>query len=207
MLKDALELLLDFVKIFYTKGVWSFVILFLYLLGLGYLLLPSPMSIDDFPALPDATTSQLEGDTIQNPNIAAYFSNFRREYITKYYWDYLKDWSYLGIKLPLFKINHPPERAYTFIRDQQESTALEEYYIPFKGSFFVNIYDPIIYNQIRRRPITDQNSYFVYEGGIYDTKTTLRYYPTSVFGRVLTYVLTIFSVYLLIRLSRKYLKG
>lgn len=207
MLKDALELLLDFVKIFYTKGVWSFVILFIYLLGLGYLLLPSPTSINDFPPLPDSKTSQLEGDTIQNPNIAAYFSNFRREYITQYYWEYLKDWSYFGLKLPVFKINHPPERAFTFIRDQQESTALEEYYVPFKGSFFVNVYDPIIYNEIRRRPLDNENSYFVYEGEIYDTKTTLRYYPTSVFGRIITYILTIFSVYLFIRLFRKYLKG
>lgn len=207
MVKDALHLLMDFIKLFYTKGVWSFVILFFYLLGLGYLLLPSPTSINDFPALPDSKTSQLEGDTIQNPNIAAYFSDFRRAYITQYYWDYLKDWSYLGLKLPLFKINHPPERAFGFIRDQQESTALEEYYVPFKGSFFVNVYDPIIYNEIRRRPIIDQNSYFVYEGGNYDTKTTLRYYPTPVFGRIITYVLTIFSVYLFIRLVRKYLKG
>ena len=49
----------------------------IFLLGLVYLLVPGPSKIEDFPPLPTSTKSALEGDTIQNPNIAAYYSNFR----------------------------------------------------------------------------------------------------------------------------------
>lgn len=201
-----MNLLLDFIKVFYAKGLWSFVLLTLFLLGLGYMIIPGPTSIKDFPALPDSVTSELDGDTIQNPNIAAYFSNYKREDITSYYWNYLKNWDYYGFKLPLLKINHPPERAFTFIRDQQESSALEEYYIPFKGSFFVNVYDPVIYNQVRRREIDFYTSHVDYLGQFYGSKTTVRYYPTSGFARVSTYILTIFSFYLFVRLIRFYHK-
>ena len=44
----------------------------LFLVGLTYLLIPGPASINDFYLLPGSTKSDLTGDTIQNPNIAAY---------------------------------------------------------------------------------------------------------------------------------------
>lgn len=206
MIKSGLQLFLDFVKLTYTKGLYGAVLSVLFLMGLFYLLLPEPTSIDEFPALPESVKSQFPGDTTQNSNIVAYFSDFRREYIMSYYWNFLKEWNYLGIKLPLFKINHPPERALTFIRDSQESTALEEYYVPFRGSLFVNMHDPIIYSQIRRRPLDFYNSHVDYENVFYNTKTTIRYYPTSVVARIGVYILTLFSIYLLIRLIIYYRK-
>jgi hypothetical protein len=200
MIKQLRKLITDFFKIFYAKGIKSVLISLLFLLGLIYLLLPGPSGINDFPAVPDSTKSQLEGDTVQNPNLVAYFSDFKREYLTDYYYNYFKDWSYWGVKLPVFKINHPPERAYTFIRDQQESSALEEYYRPFRESFFVNVYDPVIYNQIRRKNIDFWNSHLEYEGRYYGSKVTVRYYHSSLVARVGVYILMFFSTYLLIRL-------
>lgn len=204
MVDKGKELVIDFIKMFYEHGVRSVVISLLFLVGLIYLILPGPSSIEDFPALPDATKSQLEGDTVQNPNLVAYFSDFKREYITDYYWNYFKNWSYFGIPLPVLKINHPPERAFTFIRDQQESSALEEYYRPFRESFFVNVYDPVIYNQVRRKNIDFWTSHLEYERRYYGSKTTVRYYASSVTARVTIYVLTFFVGYLLFRLIAAY---
>lgn len=204
MLKQFKELILDFIKIFYSRGIKSVIISLLFLVGLTYLLLPGPSSINDFPAIPDSTKSQLDGDTIQNPNIMAYFSDFKRDYLTGYFFNYFKDWSYLGIPLPIFKINHPPERAFTFIRDQQESSALEEYYRPFRESLFINVYEPVIYNQIRRKSIDFWTSHMEYEGRYYTSKVTVRYYPSSLVARVSLYVLTFFATYLLFRLFTSY---
>ncbi len=203
---SALQLTFDFIRLGYTKGLRGVLISVLFLLGIIYLVLPGPQTIDDFPALPDSVKSELPGDTYQNSNIAAYFSDFRREYIMDYYWNYFKDWSYFGLKLPVFKINHPPERAYTFIRDQQESTALEEYYVPFRGSIFVNVHDPIIYNQIRRRQLDFATSHVDYNYVYYNTKTTIRYFPTPVVARIGVYVLTLFSIYMMLRLIQYYRK-
>ena len=206
MIAGLKQIIIDFFQVFYTHGLRSFFISLVFLLGLLYLILPGPSSIGDFPILPESTKSQLEGDTVQNPNLVAYFSQFKREYITEYYWNYYKDWSYLGIHLPLFKINHPPERAFTFIRDQQESSALEEYYLPFRESLFVNVYDPVIYNQVRRKEVDFWTSHLEYNGNYYGSKTTIRYYSSSLTARVSVYILSFFMFFLLIRLFDLYTK-
>ncbi len=72
----------------------------LFLLGLTYLLLPGPSSVKDIAALPNSVKSSEPGDTIQVPNVAAYFSDMRRKEVTSFY---LKEFSYLkigGITIP-----------------------------------------------------------------------------------------------------------
>lgn len=173
----------------------------LFLLGLIYVIFPTTSSIDSFRPLPNSTKSSLEGDTIQNPNIAAYFSQFRREFITNFYRSDFEKKLIPGIPLPVIRINHPPEYAYTYIRDQQESTFLEEYVRPLRESLFVNGYEPLIENQIRRREASLIGNNIIYEEKLYPSKTTIRYYPTSPFFRVIVYIGIWISAIALIRLT------
>lgn len=172
-----------------------------FLLGLIYILIPTTLTINSFPPLPNSTKSKLEGDTSQNPNIAAYFSQFRREFITKFYKSDFERKLIPGLPLPVVRINHPPEYAYTYIRDQQESTFLEEYTRPLRESLFVNGYEPLIENQIRRREASLIGNNIIYEEKLYPSKTTIRYYPTSPFFRVLVYIGIWISAIALIRLT------
>lgn len=184
----------------------------LFFLGLIYIILPGPSKIEDFPPLNPSLKSTLEGDTIQNPNIAAYFADFRRDFITKYYKNAYEKLQLLGILLPAMTINHPPELAYTYVRDQQFCTFLEEYYYPLRESFFVCGYEPLIHNKLLKRNagelgnhiiVRDQNN----NGEIfYDSKTTIRYYPTNFLARIIVYVGIWITAIYLYKLFKKALK-
>ena len=166
------------------------ILIIVFVLGLIYILLSGPSSVFDFPPLPNSIKSDLDGDTWQNPNIAAYFSDFRREEITKFYKSFFSRSIFLGIPLPIISLNRPPEEAYKYVRDQQESTFLEEYVFPLRGSIFVNGYEPRVENDMRGRQESDDYiGHFVkYNDKLYVSKTTLRFYPNNVFARVTTYL-------------------
>ena len=166
------------------------ILIIVFVLGLIYILLPGPSSVFDFPPLPNSIKSDLDGDTWQNPNIAAYFSDFRREEITKFYKSFFSRSIFLGIPLPIISLNRPPEEAYKYVRDQQESTFLEEYVFPLRGSIFVNGYEPRVENDMRGRQESDDYiGHFVkYNDKLYVSKTTLRFYPSNIFARVITYL-------------------
>jgi hypothetical protein len=206
MFKQMYQLKIDFLRLFFTHGVWSVVLCIFFGIGLLYLILPGPTSIADFPDLPNSTRSQQEGDTIQNPNISAYFSNANREDITQFYWNFFQRWNYGFLSFPLFKINHPPEYAYTYIRDQQESTGLEEYYRPMRESLFVNIHDALLYTQIRQKPLSFDTTHLEYEGNYFASKGTIRYYPSNVFARIVVFVAIFYTAFLFIRLTRYFRK-
>lgn len=165
----------------------NILLLAIFFIGLIYILLPGPRSIDDFSPLPNSTKSQLTGDTVQNPNIAAYFSEFRRDFITKYYKDILSSKLIPGLKILPIRLNHPPEEAYRYVRDQQESTFLEEYVFPLRESLFINGYDPSVENMMHHN-LTDFIGDHLYYGNVYfNTKTTLRFHPSLVLARVFVY--------------------
>lgn len=157
----------------------------LFLLGLTYLLLPGPSSVKDIAALPNSVKSSEPGDTIQVPNVAAYFSDMRRKEVTSFY---LKEFSYLkigGITIPPLRLNRPPEEAYTYIRDQQSSTYLEEYVYPFRDSVYVNGFEPFdIHGKAYKRGATD----IFIDGKFFDTKTTIRYSGSSLVWRLVVYI-------------------
>jgi hypothetical protein len=90
-----------------------------FLIGLIYLVWPGPNSISNIPPLPDSLKSDEPGDTTQNKDISAYFSNHRRKAVTDFYAENFAYMNILGIKIPPIKMNHPPEEAFTYIRDQQ----------------------------------------------------------------------------------------
>lgn len=157
----------------------------LFLFGLTYLLWPGPSSIQDIPALPESVKSTEPGDTVQNPNVAAYFSNLRRQEVTKFYRQQFSYLKIFGISISPIKLNRPPEEAYTYIRDQQPTTYLEEYVYPFRDSIYVNGFEP--FDEKGKAYKKGATDIFI-NGNFYDTKTTIRYYGSSLIWRVLVYI-------------------
>lgn len=189
-----------------SKIMIKIVLAALFLTGFAYLLLPGPTSISQFPKLPGSVKSQETGDTIQIPNVAAYFSDHRRGSIIPFYRAAFRD-SYcksyfLGLPNPLcfippVHLNHPPEEAFLYIRDQQKSTYLEQFTYPFRESFFVNGYEPY---DSEGRPFNWESVPLLVDGTIYQTKTNLRLYTNSVYARVLVYLAIWFLGYLMYKL-------
>ncbi len=163
-----------------------------------YLVVPGPDSITDFPPLPTSLKSSLEGDTIQVPNVSAYFSdNFRNEAV-KYYKDaYQKNTPFF---FPPLRLNHPPEYAYTVIKDQTESTYIEEYTYPFRDSLYVNGMEPV--NEDGTPRFTGASKYKI-DDVEYSTKVTLRYYPSNIVSRLILWVGINFSIIILYVTGRR----
>lgn len=175
------------------------IVLVFFVLGFIYIVIPGPSKIEDFPPLPNSLKSTLEGDTIQNPNIAAYYSDFTRKDITKFYLKFYQRSNWL----PAIRLNHPPERAYQYVRDQQESTFLEEYLYPFKASFFVNGYEPKVENDMRNVPSRFLGDHIRLKDRYYVSKATIRYYPTPLGSRIFVYFLIWVCIYLSYIVSKR----
>lgn len=168
------------------------------ILFLIYLLLPSPSSINDFHPLPNSAKSTLEGDTIQVPNVAAYFSDNYRNFATNFYRrEYQKK---TWFPFPPFRINHPPEFAYTAIKVETHSTYLEEYYYPLRDSLFVNGLEPFYEDGTQK--FTGAHN-FNDEGRVSKTKVTLRYYSSNVGVRIIVWIGVLASILLLWKVGRR----
>lgn len=172
----------------------------LFILGLIYLIWPGPSSISDILPLNPSLKSDEPGDTIQNKNVVAYFSDYRRPEVTSYYKDSFSYLNFFGFKIPTISLNHPPEEAFTFIRDQQPSTYLEQFTYPLRDSLFVNGFEPF---DITGKPYRIGATNIFINDSFYKTKTTLRYYNSPVYARVLVYILIWVSLLILIKLSKK----
>lgn len=106
-----------------------------YLIISFYLLLPSPPPL---PPLPDSLKSVEPGDTVQIPGVSAYYSDHDRQTIISFYEQSFKKSAFMGIPLPTFRINHPPEKSKQVYVDTMRSYYLEEIVHPFKESLYVN---------------------------------------------------------------------
>lgn len=148
-----------------------------------YLLMPGPSSINDFPALPASVKSSLEGDTIQVPDVAGYFSNNYRDFVIPFYSQGFQAKTKFFFK-PL-RLNHPPEDAYAKIKDQTPSTYLEEITYPFRDSLYINGLEPLTEDGQPRYQGADR---IEYDGARYDTKVTLRYYSSGLVPRVVLWL-------------------
>jgi len=162
---------------------------------LVYLVLPGPSSIEEFKPLPNSAKSTLSGDTVQVPNVVGYFSNNYRAFVTDFY---QADFGRLtALPFAPWRLNYPPEFAYTAIKDQTQSTFLEEYYYPLRGSLFVNGLEPFYEDGT---PKYWGANPFVVPDGTYDeqnsqpkmvsfeNKTTLRYYPVALWSRLVIWM-------------------
>jgi hypothetical protein len=169
-----------------------------------YLIWPfEPKKISDFAPLPQSTKSELTGDTIEVPNVAAYFSDNYRDFATKYYRNQFQFMT--KFPFPPLTLNHPPEYAFNYIKDQTLSTYLEEYVYPFRGSLFVNGLEP--FDQKSKDQRYPGAARFSAGGMLYETKVTLRYYPTKVFDRILVWLGINLAVLLLYKFSKKIIYG
>jgi len=117
------------------KNLTIFFFLSSYLIISFYLLLPPPPA---FPDLPNSLRSTLPGDTVQIPGVSAYFTDLDRQTVISFYEENFSRSSFLGIKLPTFRLNHPPERAKQIYVDTMRSYYLEEIIHPFRESVYVN---------------------------------------------------------------------
>lgn len=157
-------------------------------LGLVYLILPGPGSINDIPPIPDSLKSDEPGDTVQVPNLAAYFSQDRRDQVTAFYYESFRYLNFFGLKIPPIKFNHPVEQAKLSVRDQIQTTYVEEYLYPLRDSLFVNGYDKDVWNKLNHIQSDGNNEVIVINGEIFNSKTTIRYYSSPVLLRILIYI-------------------
>jgi hypothetical protein len=150
-----------------------------------YLLMPGPTSINDFPDLPNSIRSDLEGDTTQVPNIKAFFSNNYRDFTTNFYKDSFSKTTWLPFG-PI-RLNYPPEFAFTAIKDQTQSTYLEEFVYPLRDSIYVNGLEP--FDNLTKKPRFNGATY-LYEDPSkkLETKVTLRYYPSPIWARLVVWL-------------------
>jgi len=176
----------------------------LFLIGILYLLAPGLKSIADFPGTPGAVKSDEPGDTYQNPNIAGYYGDKRRNFVTNFYKNIYETIKIGSLTLPSIRLNHPPEEAFKYIRDQQRSTYLEEYLYPLRGSIFVNGYEPFDENGKK----FNHGSYPLdFKDKIYPTKVTIRYYYVPMHIRIGIYILYWLFGIALFHLLKKGLKN
>lgn len=177
------------------------VILVLFVLGLIYILAPGPTKIADFSPLPNSLKSDEPGDTVQNPNVAAFFSDFDRAGITKFYYQNLANLFLLGKIIPPISLNHPPEYAKSVVRNELYVTFLEEYAYPLKGSLLVAGYEPFVDNNILKREHNFVGDHLHINGRYFVSKVTLRFYPSDLFDEIIVYfgiwlaIFALFEVY------------
>ena len=168
---------------------------------LVYMLMPGPRQIIDFPALPNSIKSSLEGDTVQVPNVSAYFSDNYRESVIPLYRSAYGDKTSLPFG-PL-RLNYPPEYAFTAIKDQTQSTYLEELTYPLRDSLFVNGHEPVEKDGTPR--YIGAGKYKI-DDKLLSTKVTLRFYPSSIPARVAVWLGINISALILFALTRKVVK-
>lgn len=170
------------------------------LILLLYMLWPGPTRISDFKPLPDSYKSQLEGDTIQIPNVAGFFSNNYRSFVVPFYsQNYQED---MHFPLPPIRLNHPPEYSWIAIKKHTDSTYLEELIYPLRDSLYVNGLEP--FNPDKTPKFWGAIPFEV-GGKLWDTKTTLRFYPSSPWVKFLVWAGISSSMLLLYRLGRRIL--
>ncbi len=169
------------------------------LLLLIYMIMPGPGKISDFKALPDSQKSTLAGDNIsQVPNVAGYFSNNYRKFVTDFYSKNYQDKTWLPFS-PL-RLNHPPEFSWKVIKVNTDSTYLEEFVYPLRDSIYVNGFEP--FNEDKTSKYWGATK-FSENGNAWYTKATLRFYPSNLAVRLLVWSGISFSTLMLYRLGKK----
>lgn len=169
--------------------------LLLLMLTVGYLLLPTP----PFPFKPPDSVQSLEDADTETPLRRAYFTNFTREEVIKFYERQMEKSPFLGIPIPTYRLNYPPEDAYSLVRDQTRSSFLEEIVHPFRESLFINGF----------RPSLAKDDIW-YKGIHFEQKITVKYSPSSAIVRVpivaLSVVFFLFTLRELFNSARSLLK-
>lgn len=171
-----------------------------FLLGALYLLTPSPQ----VPDLSGAIRSDEPGDTWQNPDQKAFYTNrTRKEVIPEMQSKFST--TLLGFTIPSYRLNYRVEESYEFVRDQVKAYYLEEVVYPFKESLFVNGWEPTNAPEFRHLAEIDKPR-VTFKGVTYLSKVTLRPVYSAPWARLLIWALvfpTTYLVYLSLKRSFK----
>lgn len=159
------------------------------ILLLIYMLWPGPSKISQFKPLPNSAKSTLSGDTIQIPNVSAYFSNNFRDFVIPFY---LQNYQQNSLFLfPPLRLNHPPEYSWEVIKKHTETTYLEELTYPLRDSLYVNGYEifrpdgtPVFYSVPKLEEA----------GQEWATKVTLRLYTSNIIVKILVWAGILISI-------------
>lgn len=163
-----------------------------------YMLLPGPKKISDFKALPNSDKSTLEGDTIQIPNVSAYFSNNYRNFVSSFYLKIYQKKTFLPF--PPLRLNHPPEYSWNVIKRHTDSTYLEELVYPLRDSVYVNGFEPFYEDGSPKF----WGSTKLNEGAhLWYTKITLRFYPSNFLIRFLVWLGIISAILMVYKMGKK----
>ena len=153
------------------------IFLFFNLFATLYLISPTPQ----LPDLPNSAKSDEPGDTIQIPNVSAYYTNLSRTEVINFY-----KASYNG----LFRIqlNHPPEKSREIIRDTIQSYYLEEIVLPYKETVYINGFE--WQKDVFTKPDKRVKNKLFFKGKEYPTKITIRVFPVPIYQRLISFYFT-----------------
>ena len=165
---------------------------------LVYMAWPGPSKIGDFDRLPNSDKSKLEGDTIQIPNVSAYFSDNFRDFVVPFYSKAY--WRKTLLPFPPFRLNYAPEFSWTAIKKHTDTTYLEELVYPLRNSLYINGFEPF---EPDGQPRWWGAGKFEVEGHSWYTKNTLRFYPSPLWVRLATWFGISLSIFLIYRLGKK----
>lgn len=158
--------------------VFKFAYLVFCMLLLFYLLLPAPSMPK---GLPNSVKSTEPAD-LEEPSRVGYFTDMTREEVVNFYQ------SEFTSDLPTVRLrDYPPEEARVLIRDQTQSTFLEELVHPMRESLYINGYEPS----------ADKNP-LVVAGKKWKQKIIIKYVQSNVVIRVVVALATLGVGYLLI---------
>lgn len=162
---------------------------------------PGPGKISDFAPLPSSAKSTLEGDTIQIPNVAGYFSDKFRDFVVPFYIENYQKNTFLPF--PPLRLNHPPEYSWEVIKKHTETTYLEELIYPLRDSLYVNGYEifrpdgTAIFYSVPKLEEAERE---------WPTKHTLRFYTSNIGIRIIVWAGIIISMMMIFRLGGKIIK-
>ena len=178
------------------KVTFKILLSLVYLLGVFYLVLPDPI----YPDLSLATLSDEPGDTWQNPDQKAFFSDKTRQEVLE---ELQQSFSLSFLKgyLPSFRLNYRPEESTQFVREQLNSYYLEEIVHPLRESLYVNGWEPQNAPYWQTVPENKRPTIQI-EGTYYNSKITLRPVYSQVWARILIWSL-IFPLSFLVTKSLK----
>jgi hypothetical protein len=162
-----------------------FVVVFVYLALPNY---PFPVPP------PDSLQSQEPGDT-ETPLRRAYFTNYTRAEVLSWYKGHFEAKSILGIKVPSYLLNYPPENAQTIIRDQTRSTFLQEVVHPLRESLYINGFEPN----------SAKDAIFIGEK-VWRQKITVRYVFSNLVVRECVFVASVFMTIIIYSSFRNVIK-
>lgn len=166
-----------------------------------YMMWPGLGKISNFKPLPNSDKSTLEGDTIQIPNVSAYFSNNFRDFVVSFYLKNYQEKSYFPF--PPLRLNHPPEYSWTAIKKHTDSTYIEELVYPLRDSLYVNGFEPFYSDGT---PKFWGSTSFEVDGHSWFTKTTLRFYPSNPLIRIFVWFGISLSIFWIYKLGKNILK-